>query len=887
MGKLPQKIYEPGELDRVRKNIGKISREEAKKMANLLGGEVGLEKERSASEKKKQSSRQRALQELEKKEQEKKRYAKIILKEKKKQEELKRQKKKRDKLAAKAKKKEKPDFVNRVKVDFLCNNKEFRMKGVEDVIAALFSGFLNIPDVINQKFIKKANENYYDALKDFITAVKILYTKSKPDIYKEISKKEFHARILTVIKKWDIDGIGIETGKLKKLIRKQPVKRYEPLVRKIYTPLIVFSNLDPDTHIRDAVKWAYSVNYELAGDNQLLKERLTRIFHEADKNIFGVFEKMKRLFYPLLMKLMESPFCSYENFFIQQMPQIISFLKINPKEIFVIEAPAAKPKVEPENKKKEQVKKEDEVEEDQLDELTPVKQVKEEKEDEEEKEKKKAQKLEAQFFGDELKKGIKFLEMLFPHSGFTKVDKYPDFYAYFQPIFGFPSGFELVARYDPLHQLIMLLAILNDMLYGFRHIKFGFLRTGRLEPQTVQQQVDDILQSWPFFIDEIISKTYISRLQDYCREIEKDTNFKKSEIARKMVNEMYSIKRMYFFPYLSSKHSIQLPGVGRKKVPRLFNTVVEFKRVLLGIVRELKGLLKTRESKGIKNIKDLKSESVLNPWDKFIYDLENPVSRRLNKVLVNKQIDSQGKTRMIDKRNNANLIFYTFSLLCMLDAFLNNRNSHFYRTPTDQIFRSVDDRGEMPQYSLKFVDGRNDVKNEADTATDGMPSTKIDTEGLLRKFFQEDAILPQLKKVISEHSGMNQAFTCMYVRTGGIAESETGLIGLGYVVHYILENVKQMPYIPIRYEDNTLLLILPKSTLNTAFNMGTKVNSQVIKKSKVSLFLGMFQYQNKWGPEKCRIILSKLIEAIKKQTRSQIIYLDHANGVFKSRKLTR
>jgi len=37
-------IYAPGELDRVRDNLGQIDQNEAKRMAQVLGGEVGYER---------------------------------------------------------------------------------------------------------------------------------------------------------------------------------------------------------------------------------------------------------------------------------------------------------------------------------------------------------------------------------------------------------------------------------------------------------------------------------------------------------------------------------------------------------------------------------------------------------------------------------------------------------------------------------------------------------------------------------------------------------------------------------------------------------------------------------------------------------------------------
>jgi hypothetical protein len=44
MGK-SRAIYEPGELDKVRKKLGSLDPQEARRMAQVLGGEVGYEKD--------------------------------------------------------------------------------------------------------------------------------------------------------------------------------------------------------------------------------------------------------------------------------------------------------------------------------------------------------------------------------------------------------------------------------------------------------------------------------------------------------------------------------------------------------------------------------------------------------------------------------------------------------------------------------------------------------------------------------------------------------------------------------------------------------------------------------------------------------------------------
>lgn len=47
----PKEIFNPGELSRTRKNLGDLSPEEAKRMAEILGGEVGIERTDDAIQK--------------------------------------------------------------------------------------------------------------------------------------------------------------------------------------------------------------------------------------------------------------------------------------------------------------------------------------------------------------------------------------------------------------------------------------------------------------------------------------------------------------------------------------------------------------------------------------------------------------------------------------------------------------------------------------------------------------------------------------------------------------------------------------------------------------------------------------------------------------------
>jgi hypothetical protein len=117
-------------------------------------------------------------------------------------------------------------------------------------------------------------------------------------------------------------------------------------------------------------------------------------------------------------------------------------------------------------------------------------------------------------------------------------------------------------------------------------------------------------------------------------------------------------------------------------------------------------------------------------------------------------------------------------------------------------------------------------------------------------------------------------------------DRETAFLHLGQVAYSIINVMQKTTHIPFKYDNDAFLLILPGADLNSAFNLGAKINSSFGKQQDTVLVLGLFQYQNAWGTEKCLKILEKLIATIALQSQSQIIYLDHVHGVFKSRKIT-
>jgi hypothetical protein len=110
--------------------------------------------------------------------------------------------------------------------------------------------------------------------------------------------------------------------------------------------------------------------------------------------------------------------------------------------------------------------------------------------------------------------------------------------------------------------------------------------------------------------------------------------------------------------------------------------------------------------------------AINNPWDKYVFQVENPLSKRLNALL--------GK----EQRTNVSLIYYTLSVLSVLDYFLNNANSWAYKSNMAKLFRSSDADGLVPEPPpeksvdadeifnryIETLKARNASRNKADLA---------------------------------------------------------------------------------------------------------------------------------------------------------------------------
>ncbi|MDY2843050.1 MAG: hypothetical protein SOT81_03580 [Treponema sp.] len=69
-----------------------------------------------------------------------------------------------------------------------------------------------------------------------------------------------------------------------------------------------------------------------------------------------------------------------------------------------------------------------------------------------------------------------------------------------------------------------------------------------------------------------------------------------------------------------------------------------------------------------------------NPWEKYRFDIANPVSKRMDVLLgAKKQTDSAA--------TNANLIKYALCVIAVLDWWINDQKSPAYSSDSTKIYR--------------------------------------------------------------------------------------------------------------------------------------------------------------------------------------------------------
>jgi hypothetical protein len=679
MAKNERAIYAPGELDRVRNKLGVTDAREAKRMAELLGGEVGVERGQEPVEKppslKRGSSgssgpsggggpggRPRRRVELAPDREE----AEVF------------------KEAAPRRPPDPADdplipvkasYFERVKMDRFCALPEFKIKSTGQAIMAVLSVFGDPPDLVNPSFITKKLNGYYKTLELLVTSVRSLFPRNNMKRNERLKRTSpFAYRVLDTLRYWNLERFASDIAKVQAHPRNVKITELSEILKIVYRPLFLLEHLEMDAHIRSAFKLLYKILY-LENPTEA-KEKSQGLIRDALAAMGDARRDLHYLLYPLLMKLLSDRYLPYETFFSARRNRFMHFIgasesdQVDPAALSIELKGGKEPAFDDEddedgeggNKEAEEHREEEEREEDPND-----------PEQIERKEKKIAQEKEHRA----MLQGVASLEALFPKAGWERLSKFPDIYPYFRNLYNLKKGYELIAPADPLLQAVVIMWILEDLLLGLRNIHFRTV-IGPTGPINIEDALNTVIGNWQSCLDIAVEKEYLPRLVEYCRIIDQSES-RTSTYAKRLLCELHWVKRYFFFPYY--QFDILFPPPFQKKDNEPVYPAIRSLRRNLSLVAA--GIEQANRIGGADKM--VPCDGIDNPWEPYNFAISNPVSTRLDALLPAK------------RRNNATLIFFSLAFSTVLDHLMNDENSWAYQNPGAPLFRGANG---APQFGV-------------------------------------------------------------------------------------------------------------------------------------------------------------------------------------------
>nr|MCR4822003.1 hypothetical protein [Treponema sp.] len=414
MADKPEAKWEPGTLDQTRRNIGPIDEAEAKKMMQKLGGEVFAEKSAPID----YSALPKARE-----------YSKRVVG------------RSASSVAAQSAKsasnipaggkagyatKEKPirygslpelTSKERGLMDRLMMSEDYKIKPNYGIFNFVRRFKKNGQEVVRKGFVEYNLQKHVDHFQEFITTVKSIIQIS-PDTYKSkiLVPTEDKFRFLKTVGSWTMKDLKRYLFDLQDA-EEVTVAMMIPFVKEMYRHLIKIYYLG-ETRISNFFKEIYNdlakyPKFDLKKAQVLSKTGITEWFYLYSQVIKGL--------YPLLMRMSSTKFDYFQDFFLVQTANILSFLELTKFDLLLPGKKGEKNKTE----------------------ITDEKATEEEKKPESEESKKK--KAESDKKAELVEAGLKLLDNLFPEAGFNHLENMPDMFPYFQPLYQFRDGYNLLA----------------------------------------------------------------------------------------------------------------------------------------------------------------------------------------------------------------------------------------------------------------------------------------------------------------------------------------------------------------------------------------------------------------------------------------------------------
>lgn len=629
--------WAPGTLDKTRKAIGQIDEVEAEKMRTVLGGEVMYEKTDDFSSPRTAKGTGRLIRQTAAQDSPQKETAEVQApkpgKGRKNQEELisvsSKVSSQIDKLMMSDEYGIKPDYGL---FNFI---KYFQTNGHEQVIS---------------EFCTLTIKMHLDSLQNFITVIKTLI-QIAPSSYKAkiAGGTEPKFKFLRMVAGWTLQGLKLTYMDLMNQNQPYFVTDLIPYTRGIYRLLIQVYYYG-ETKIPKLIKEIYA---DEAAYPDAPKDKLSGMAKEAITQWLYIQNEIIKKMYPLLMRMCSNTFEEYPDFFKVKVADILKFVGLHKYDLLLKEK-------QPEQNEEEKAKKE-----------------------------KKAAVAEKGVKDSLVTTGLTLLEQLFPQAGFKNLEDHPDFYPYFQPLYKFADGFNVLSPENPLQVTVVLLRIIEDFFQGCRNVKFTESKNSDSEKKD-GDSILKILDDWTAYRETVFERLYCFALNDLVNQSYSQKDYEDSQYGKKLITSLLWQTNYHFLPHFKFEQLVLERPTDESKVPPLFKRTDFARSYLTSVVAKCDSLKKTHGS----------VDFVQNPWEHYKFDIPNEISKRLDVLL-----GAQNKNENTNA-NNANLLKYTLCILSVLDWWINNAESPAYSTSPRHIYRVSPEDGK-PLFSVQERNDQN------------------------------------------------------------------------------------------------------------------------------------------------------------------------------------
>lgn len=487
-------------------------------------------------------------------------------------------------------------------------------------------------------------KRHVDRMQGFISTIKT-FIQIAPDTYKAkiVNETDLKFRFLRTVGNWTMKDIKVLAIDLSQMSANLTIPMLKPIIRAIYKPLLTIYYIG-DQNVALLIKDIYN---DLTAYSSADKAKLQTLVKQATTDWLYVHDQIIKGCYPLLMRMCTSEFAPFPEFFKSRITDILKFVNLSKFDLLL-----------PDKKKKEEKKTEEKKEDKKKDENRHIAGKKDEI----------------------VNMGLKILNQLFPQAGFNHLESRPDLYPYFQPIYNFEDGFNMLSPENPLQVTVVLIRILEDFLKGCRNIDFNIEGDEKLA--ALPDNLNEAMNDWSSYHEDLFDKKYGDYLREYVNTIYTQADYPNTKFGKEMVNNILWRAKYYFLPHFKFSAPVLTKPLNDNKYKPFFGRTDYIRSVLTALVTRID-----------QNAADKKPVlGILNPWDRYNFDLPNPISKRIDVLLGAKRSDD------VTAATNANLIKYTLSIMAVLDWWVNNPQSPAYTADPTHIYRiSAKDGG--PEFS--------------------------------------------------------------------------------------------------------------------------------------------------------------------------------------------